>query len=285
MTVQECIDIVDGYMPNAYNENVKSRWVRECEGKVYRELFLLQPRGFVGVTWWESGTRSTPTNPYLDEELSIPAPYNQIYQLYLEAQIHYHNAEPDRYNMTMTLFNDLWHQLVVWFGQDYDVSDWHRNPRVNAEIPMWAEEPDQLDRLRYVSDARRYAVMNLPENCALVGGQIFCKSAFWVGSSLTVVVATETAEEVCSKTMTAGDTLRIPMLIAPPGGATILISVSSDYVVAAAEETKSVRHIALDETEHKLMFTGRLLVPEEVHLDWRKLMLAPANLAETEVVD
>jgi len=124
MRVKDVIALVDSYEPNAYDMITKARWVRECEGKVYTQLFLQQPLGFS----WGSPSE------YLDTELAIPAPYNQIYAQYLRAMIHYANAEPDRYNMDMSLFNQTWHELCVWFGQDYDVSDRARNRRVTIRI-------------------------------------------------------------------------------------------------------------------------------------------------------
>jgi len=130
MKVGECIALVDSYEPNAYPAETKARWLRECEGKVYTELFLMQPIGF---SW------GSPYD-YLQEELAIPAPYNKIYPAYLRAMIHYANAEPDRYNMDIQLFNQSWHELCVWFGQDYDSSDRHRNRLVQCEIPLYVEE-------------------------------------------------------------------------------------------------------------------------------------------------
>ena len=134
MTILDCIQYVDGIMPNAYNNEQKARWLRECEGKVYTQLFLQQTFDFPDLTPWAM----------MGLELAIPAPYNKIYPLYLEAQIHYHNAEPDRYNMTMSLFNSAWHEVCVWFGQDFDISDRARNRRITVPIIIDAEEQTLL---------------------------------------------------------------------------------------------------------------------------------------------
>lgn len=129
MKVAECIALVDSYESNAYPIETKARWLRECEGKVWTELFLMQPIGFA----WGS------PYDYLQEELSIPAPYNKLYPDYLQAKIHYANGEYDRYANSMQMFNQDWHELVVWFGQDYDSSDRHRNRLVQCEVPMYTE--------------------------------------------------------------------------------------------------------------------------------------------------
>ncbi len=132
MKAAECIALVDSYEPNAYPIETKARWLRECEGKVWTDLFLMQPIGFA----WGS--------PYdfLQEELSIPAPYNKVYPDYLQAKIHYANGEYDRYANSMAMFNDAWEDLNIWFGHDYNAADWHRNPMVQCEIPLYADETE-----------------------------------------------------------------------------------------------------------------------------------------------
>ena len=164
MKVRDCITLVDGFMPNAYDTNLKARWVRECEGKVYTQLFLQQPIGFP----WGS------PSDYLQEELAVPAPYNQIYQLYLEAMIHYHNGEPDRYNMTMSLFNQTWHELCVWFGQDYDISDRARNQSVTVRFGGQTEDEGDYSG----------TLLTVPERCAFVAGRIVVKTPFIGGDPL-----------------------------------------------------------------------------------------------------
>lgn len=135
MTIFDCVQYVDSIEPNAYNNEQKAQWVRECEGKVYTELFLMQPIGFSGLEPWA----------VMMELLSIPAPYNKIYPDYLQAKIHYANGEYDRYANSMQMFNQDWHELVVWFGQDYDSSDRHRNRMVQCEIPLYEEEEEVED--------------------------------------------------------------------------------------------------------------------------------------------
>lgn len=136
MTYLECIQYIDSIEPNAYNAGDKCRWLREIEGRIWTELFLLQPIGFSVEHMTDN----------IMQELSIPAPYNKVYWHYLRAMIHYANAEPDRYNMDIQLFNQSWHELVVWFGQDYDSSDRHRNRLVQCEIPLYADETEVEDQ-------------------------------------------------------------------------------------------------------------------------------------------
>ena len=52
MTLSEVITFVDGIEPNAYTNEQKARWVRECEGLVWTRGFLLEPRpGSLHAGW------------------------------------------------------------------------------------------------------------------------------------------------------------------------------------------------------------------------------------------
>lgn len=146
MTATECINYIDAIEPNAYTSAQKLRWVSECEGKVYTNLFLVQPYEFTPVT---DGSRI----------LALPAPYDRIYPRYLQAMIHYANGEYDRYANSMAVFNEAWGELNRWFGGDYDVTDRLRNKRFEAVVTL---EPHDTAE----------TIMEIPEGCAVVAGRI-----------------------------------------------------------------------------------------------------------------
>ena len=102
MTLAQCISYVDGIEPNAYTNEQKARWVSECEGRVWTDVFLQSPADFTPLTYSANST----------DELSVKAPHDKIYDRYLRAMIHYANNEPDRYAMSYTLFNDAWGEFV-----------------------------------------------------------------------------------------------------------------------------------------------------------------------------
>ena len=263
MTVNECITLVDSAMPNAYDATLKARWVRECEGKVFRELFLMTPQKF----GWENSDQAS---AYLSEELALPAPYENIYALYLEAQIHYHNAEPDRYNMTMTLFNQSWHELCVLFGQDIDVSDFRRNPLVRSEIEAYSGT---------------YLVMKIPEYCSLAGGQIVLQSPDFVGATLSMTVGTSQYRREISS-VTPRTYYHIPLLTAPSGGDTLTIGLS--YSSVSAKSIGATRSLEPDPSEwfdgmgRRVMFVGRLLVPDMVFQRWGNVDVHALGISQEE---
>lgn len=141
MTIQDVIDLVDSIEPNAYNNAQKAAWINECEGKVYTQLFLVQPYEFKTVT----------------QALALPAPYDRMYSRYLQAMIHYADGEYNRYQNSYAMFNEVWAEANRWFGGDFDVTDRLRNRSFEAQIT-----PELGEQI----------IMEIPEGCAVVAGRI-----------------------------------------------------------------------------------------------------------------
>lgn len=162
MTVLDCIQYVDSIEPNAYNNEQKARWIRECEGKVYTQVFLQQTFDFPDLTPWAM----------LGMELAVPAPYNKLYPRYLQAMIHYANGEYDRYSSSMQLFNEAWSELNRWFGGDYDITDRARNHRITVPINPGAMEQKLL---------------TVPQRCAFVAGRIVIRDKLQVEGETALI--------------------------------------------------------------------------------------------------
>lgn len=154
MTVNNCIAYIDSIEPNAYTAAQKAMWISECEGKVYTDLFLLQPNEFTPVTY----------DADKDRTLALPAPYDRLYPRYLQAMIHYANGEYDRYANSMAAFNEVWGGLHRWFGANYDVSDRRRNRRLEATITGSLEASQ--------------TILTVPQGCALAGGRIVVRKGY-----------------------------------------------------------------------------------------------------------
>ena len=152
MTVQDCIDYVDSIEPNAYNNTQKAAWINECEGKVYTQLFLVQPYEYKTVT----------------QQLALPAPYDRMYPRYLQAMIHYADGEYNRYQNSYAMFNEVWAEANRWLGGDFDVTDRLRNRSFEAR-----HEIAVGDRVE------------IPEGCAVVAGRIVIKTAYSPEAILT----------------------------------------------------------------------------------------------------
>ena len=90
LTAAEVLSQVDSLLPNPYTAAEKLRWLEQAEGFVLREIRKEQ-----GELPPMSGATV----------LTVPPPYDEMYRYYVEAQIHYANAEMTRYNNASTAWN------------------------------------------------------------------------------------------------------------------------------------------------------------------------------------
>ncbi len=127
---------------------------------------------------------------------------------------------------------------------------------------------------------RVFALLNIPERCALVGGQILVRSSYLLGTTTTAALYTDYGL-VWQKTITAGKGYFIPMLIAPQGGMTLFLAIDTEAISpikgAKASETDEIT-VTLPDFTPKILFSGRLMVPGKEYYDWRKIQVNPAEL-------
>ena len=78
---------VDELLPSGYSDEQKLHWLAQAEGFCALEL-----------------GREVPAALRDDTVLAVEMPYDSLYCRYVEAQIHYHNGELQRYNNAMAMF-------------------------------------------------------------------------------------------------------------------------------------------------------------------------------------
>ena len=157
MTIQDCIDYVDSIEPNAYNNAQKAAWINECEGKVYTQLFLVQPYEYKTVS----------------QSLALPAPYDRMYSRYLQAMIHYADGEYNRYQNSYAMFNEVWAEANRWFGGDFDVTDRLRNRRFESGVD---------------AALGHQAIMTIPPGFAIAGARLVVGQEFTLSAASTARV-------------------------------------------------------------------------------------------------
>lgn len=101
MTLIEAINRIDALKPNSYKQDEKIRWLSTLDGIIK-----------VKVIDFYEGSEDIVFNGYdentpLDTVLLVPAPFDDIYLKWLEAQIDYYTGEYDRYNNAIIAYNDL----------------------------------------------------------------------------------------------------------------------------------------------------------------------------------
>ena len=92
ITVSMVLSQVDALLPNGYTTEEKCRWVTQAEGFVRAEVY--------GIDASTMGQLSE------NDTLCAPAPHQELYRHYVEAQIHYANGEMTRYNNAAAMWNN-----------------------------------------------------------------------------------------------------------------------------------------------------------------------------------
>ena len=90
LTASAVVAQVDALLPNGYTAEEKLRWVSQAEGFVRTAVYGLDSA--VSLTGAET--------------LTAPAPYDELYRYYVEAQIHYSNGEMSRCNNAAAMWNN-----------------------------------------------------------------------------------------------------------------------------------------------------------------------------------
>ena len=102
MTIADVISKVDALKPNNYTPEDKVGWLSTLDSRVKAQIIDTHERK---VPFYFYGYDSILD---LETELLVPAPYDEMYLRWLEAQIHHHNSEDERYNNAIILFNNAY---------------------------------------------------------------------------------------------------------------------------------------------------------------------------------
>lgn len=106
MTINKAIERVDGVKLNTFGEEDKFNWLCDLDGMISR--IVMQQK--------EPVTYQYPAD--MDKELLVKAPFEEVYTLYLEAQIDYHNREYGNYNNSMLMFNSIFEDYKKAYIRD-----------------------------------------------------------------------------------------------------------------------------------------------------------------------
>lgn len=98
MKIIEAINGIDSLMHNTYTQSDKVAWLSKVDSMTKRHILDTHEGEPVDFTGYDDSTD-------LQTALLIPEPYDEVYLRWLEAQIHYHNGEYDKYNNAIEMFN------------------------------------------------------------------------------------------------------------------------------------------------------------------------------------
>ena len=103
----EAIRRIDELKHNTYTVGEKIMWLSELDGNVKKTVYDTHlPNEGETVTEF-TGYTEEDVEDGDGPELLIPAPWESVYVLWLQAQIDYYNAEYDRYNNAIISANSV----------------------------------------------------------------------------------------------------------------------------------------------------------------------------------
>ena len=113
MKIIEAITKIDALKPNNYTPENKIAWLTVLDGVIKEEIIDTHEGGeAITFTGYDA---NTPT----DTELLVPAPYDDIYVRWLEAQIDYSNADYGRYSNSMTMYNAAYSAYERYYNRNH----------------------------------------------------------------------------------------------------------------------------------------------------------------------
>ena len=112
MKIIEAINRIDSLKHNTYSESDKVRWLSTLDSLVKGIIDAHEGGEDVTFTGYDDATD-------LYTELLIPAPYDDAYLRWLEAQIDYHNGEYDKYNNAADTFNTAFNDYKNYYNRTH----------------------------------------------------------------------------------------------------------------------------------------------------------------------
>jgi len=99
--------------PNQYDNDLKLKWLRDLDGKIFQELIEIHEDEET-VERFETADYDAP-----EVKLLIPEPYaRDVYVAFLRSKIAQADAETDRYNLYAAVFNNEYSQWAAWYNRN-----------------------------------------------------------------------------------------------------------------------------------------------------------------------
>lgn len=99
MTIIEAINRLDELKFNTYTQDDKVEWLSRLDSAV--KLQIIDNHVGAENISFSGYNKDTPLNTVL----LVPAPYDEVYLRWMEAQIDYHNGEYDKFNNSIVMYN------------------------------------------------------------------------------------------------------------------------------------------------------------------------------------
>ena len=113
MTIIEAINKIDTLKYNTYSQEDKVDWLSRLDWMVKRQIIDTHDGAeAVGFTGYDSDTD-------LHTVLLVPAPFDEVYLRWLEAQIDYANGETDKFNASIIMYNTAYEAFENYYNRNH----------------------------------------------------------------------------------------------------------------------------------------------------------------------
>ena len=113
MTIIEAINRTDALKPNTFSQCDKIKWLSQLDGTIKKEI--IDTHEGADAVVFEGYTDDTS----VETELIVGAPYDEIYPMWLQAQIDYHNQEYPKYNNSMVMYNNSYGAFWRYYNRTH----------------------------------------------------------------------------------------------------------------------------------------------------------------------
>jgi hypothetical protein len=113
MTIMEVLYRIDLVKPNTYTQTEKMKWLSSLDG-VIKSNIIDTHEGGENVVF-----NGYDENTDISTKLLVPAPYDDVYLRWLEAQIDYANGEFGKYNNSLTAYNDAYDLFQRYYNRTH----------------------------------------------------------------------------------------------------------------------------------------------------------------------
>ena len=113
MTIIEAINKIDVLKPNNYTHTEKIKWLSNLDGVIKKEI--IDPHEGGSDVIFDGYDDNTP----IEQELLVPAPYDDLYIKWLETQIDYNNAEYGKYNNSAVAYNNAYSAFARYYNRTH----------------------------------------------------------------------------------------------------------------------------------------------------------------------
>ena len=113
MKIIEAINRIDALNHNTYSETEKVQWLSRVDWMVKKHVIDTH-EGAEEVTFTGYDDMTD-----LKTELLVPAPHDELYLRWVEAQIHYHNGEYGKYNNAIDMFNTAYEDYKKYYNRTH----------------------------------------------------------------------------------------------------------------------------------------------------------------------